>query len=76
MASLAKVTMSFCIVVALVLCNVSNIKADTETGDDLFFEWEREMEMFNISCLPGGSWDEPNIWPTCVPCKIFISSKI
>ena len=45
-------------------------------GDDLFFEWEREMEMFNISCLPGGSWDEPNIWPTCVPCKIFISSKI
>ena len=38
MASLAKVTMSFCIVAALVLCNVGSIKADTETGDDLFFE--------------------------------------
>ena len=22
-------------------------------GDDLFFEWDREMEVFNISCLPG-----------------------
>ena len=38
MASLSKVTMSFCIVVAVILCNVDNIKADTETGDDLFFE--------------------------------------
>ena len=38
MASLAKVTMSFGIVVALILCNAGSIKADTETGDDLFFE--------------------------------------
>ena len=38
MASLAKVSMSFCIVVAFILCNVGSIKADTETGDDLFFE--------------------------------------
>ena len=40
-------------------------------GDDLFFEWDRDIEVFNISCLPGGSWDEPAIWPNCVPCKFL-----
>ena len=38
-------------------------------GDDLFFEWDRDLESYNISCLPGGSWDEPIDWPICVPCK-------
>ena len=36
-------------------------------GDDLFFEWDRDMEVFNISCLTGGTWDEPTVWPICLP---------
>ena len=44
-------------------------------GEDLYFEWDREMVEYNISCLPGGAWDKPIIWPICVPCKIKKSYK-
>ena len=37
--------------------------------EDLYFEWDREKPEFNISCLPGGSWDKPVVWPICVACK-------
>lgn len=36
MASLVQISLGFLVV--LVLSNVGSIKADTETGDDLFFE--------------------------------------
>ena len=39
-------------------------------GEDLYFEWEREMEEFNVTCLPGGAWDNPIEWPICVHCKL------
>ena len=38
-------------------------------GDDLYFELDRDMEEFNITCLEDGSWDAPDIWPICVNCK-------
>ena len=38
-------------------------------SDDLYFEWDRDMEEFNITCLEDGSWDAPDIWPICVNCK-------
>ena len=38
-------------------------------GDDLYFEWDRDLEDFNITCLEDGSWDAPDIWPICVNCK-------
>ena len=44
-------------------------------SDDLFFEWDRDLPEFNISCLEGGSWDEPKEWPSCLACKFFESSS-
>ena len=41
--------------------------------EGLYFEWDRDMLEFNISCMPGGSWDLPATWPICVPCE-FLSS--
>ena len=38
-------------------------------SDDLFFEWDRDLPEFNISCLEGGIWDEPKEWPICLECK-------
>ena len=52
--------------------NVSYVCA----GENLFFEWDREMVEFNVSCLPGGAWDNPIEWPICLPCKILNSENI
>ena len=41
--------------------------------EGLYFEWDRDMLEFNISCMPGGIWDQPTTWPICVPCE-FIST--
>ena len=38
-------------------------------GEDLYFEWERDMAEFNVTCLPGGAWELPDEWPRCVPCQ-------
>lgn len=38
-------------------------------GDDLYFEWDRDLEDFNITCLEDGSWDVPDVWPICVNCE-------
>ena len=46
--------------------NVSYVCA----SEDLYFEWDREMTEYNVSCLPGGSWDEPLEWPVCFDCKL------
>ena len=39
--------------------------------EGLYFEWDRDMEEFNITCQPGGTWDEPTSWPVCVPCEFL-----
>ena len=49
--------------------NVSYVCA----SEDLYFEWDREMPEYNISCLPGGSWDEPLEWPVCFDCKLTLT---
>ena len=38
-------------------------------SDDLYFEMDREMTEYNITCMPGGNWDEPDEWPVCFGCK-------
>lgn len=38
--------------------------------EGLYFEWDRDMPEFNITCLPGGAWDEPIVWPICLASKI------
>ena len=37
--------------------------------EGLYFERDRDMTSYNISCLPGGQWDEPSKWPKCIKCK-------
>ena len=46
--------------------NVSYVCQDSE----LYFEWDREMPEYNVTCQPDGSWIEPSVWPICLPCKI------
>ena len=48
--------------------NVSYVCA----SEDLYFEWDRDLPEYNISCLPGGSWDEPLVWPVCYNCKYYL----
>ena len=38
-------------------------------SSDTYFEWDREMVEFNVTCLPGGGWDTPQEWPNCVESK-------
>ena len=39
-------------------------------SEDTYFEWDKEMEEYNVTCLEGGSFDAPDIWPVCVACKL------
>lgn len=50
--------------------NVSYVCED----ENLYFEWDRDMEEFNITCQLGGSWDEPLEWPVCLPSKIRLNT--
>ena len=38
-------------------------------GEELYFEWDRDMAEFNVTCLPGGAWELPDEWPRCVACQ-------
>ena len=44
--------------------------------DGLYFEWDRDMTEYNISCQPGGTWDQPTEWPICVPCKLEMRKSL
>ena len=39
------------------------------SGEELYFEWDRDMAEFNVTCLPGGAWELPDEWPRCVACQ-------
>ena len=41
----------------------------TCASEDLFFEWEREMVGYNVTCQEDGGWAGPETWPVCVPCQ-------
>ena len=41
----------------------------TCSHEDLYFEWDKRMTVFNVTCLPGGTWNAPDIWPMCIKCK-------
>ena len=34
--------------------------------EGLYFEMDRDMIEFQVTCLETGSWDEPLFWPGCV----------
>ena len=38
-------------------------------NDSLFFEQNKDIVQWNMTCLPGGSWDIPDHWPRCLSCK-------
>ena len=44
-------------------------------GEELYFEWDRDMAEFNVSCLPGGAWELPDEWPRCVACQFVNLDK-
>ena len=48
---------------------VSYVCSSGEEEEELFFEWDRDMAEYNVSCLEGGAWDLPAVWPVCLPCK-------
>ena len=37
--------------------------------EEFYFEWDRNILEFNVSCQPDGSWPEPGQWPVCVSCN-------
>jgi len=39
--------------------------------DDLFFEMDKALVQWNMTCLPDGSWDIPDVWPRCLYCKCW-----
>ena len=39
-------------------------------SDNLYFELDKEMVEYNVSCLEDGTWDAPEVWPVCLNCKI------
>ena len=40
-------------------------------GEELYFEWDRDMAEFNVTCQEDGSWAAPaaDQWPSCLPCE-------
>ena len=38
-------------------------------SEDTYFLWDNTVEEFNVTCLNGGLWEEPEEWPECVACK-------
>jgi hypothetical protein len=36
----------------------------------LFFENSRAQVLWNMTCLPGGKWAIPSVWPVCLTSKI------
>ena len=39
------------------------------SSPDLYFEHDRDLEVWRLTCLDDGSWDVPAVWPSCVPSK-------
>ena len=39
------------------------------SAPDLYFEMDRDMEYWNMTCLDDGSWDVPDVWPICLDCN-------
>ena len=38
-------------------------------SNGLYFEHDRVLRKWNLTCLPGGVWDVPETWPRCVKSK-------
>jgi hypothetical protein len=35
----------------------------------IFFANNRSQASWNMTCLPGGVWNVPAVWPTCISSK-------
>ena len=42
--------------------------------ENLYFEADKDMPEYNVTCLEDGSWDEPAEWPVCFNCEFRIYS--
>jgi hypothetical protein len=36
-----------------------------------YFEMDRDINAWNLSCVPGGTWAIPTNWPRCVQSKFM-----
>ena len=45
----------------------ANISYTCEEGQ--YFEADKDLPEYNITCLETGAWDEPKEWPICLECK-------
>ena len=52
--------------------NFTHTVSYTCSQDDLYFEWDRQMTEFHVTCLPGGSWEVPDQWPICIDCNFIL----
>ena len=42
----------------------------TCASKDLYFEHDRDLQVWHLECKDGGFWDVPSIWPKCVPSML------
>ena len=40
--------------------------------ENLYFEIDKDMPEYNVTCLDDGTWDEPTEWPVCFNCESHI----
>ena len=40
--------------------------------ENLYFEMDKDMSEYNVTCLEDGTWDEPTEWPVCFNCKLDV----
>jgi hypothetical protein len=40
-------------------------------NNSIFFASNRSQANWNLTCLPGGVWNVPATWPTCISSKII-----
>ena len=46
------------------------------SAEDLFFQEDRELTEFNLTCRQGGVWDQPAVWPSCLRCKYGVDTVV
>ena len=40
-------------------------------GSDVYFEQDKDLKGFNVTCLATGRWDRPFQWPKCIEGKLL-----
>lgn len=38
-------------------------------SSDIYFEMDKDLQYWNMTCLPDGTWNKPAVWPVCLASK-------